>query len=1827
MQSIDILFEIQRLFSAEDAVILLSALRQDPLVWFSLQQKDVCQVILEKANGELSEWCPASLALLALGVKISARDLAAEPMTTVEPAVLDTAFHTYEALLKAAKVPGTLQEAGLVALALRERWRQAKSWKGLVQGAVLRPANSGEAVFSLWRTPLACLYGMAPEAEGMLADLLVEKAKETSLRLVSHTLLAQPVSLVERAQRMAVLIKQVPEAQQRAWLRLLKQQGQESLAARLAQMLMAELSPGVAEQKLVFMDHDPGRVFQRITELQRLAELQYFAGQGQQAYSTLMTAKEAMLGWEAGVELKIAEIAMETPGMETALPDFERLEKFNPDARRLQAEALLSLEGAAAKALLDEHAKVKSAHPLVQIRRAEALNQEGKRQQAQQLASEAVAQIIHEVASQQSIYTPKFTLDWKPVRLLRSLISLDLKQEALQLGLLLLQGRPVDIPLIHIIGQLLEKLGNLPGAIHYAHTAVMLEPENPQWHRWMAQLWELKGDWEKALQEWNKVLGLSKQPTVEDLAAYMRCALKANQPQRAMERGAEILEREPNHGLANALMGQALAQSGELQEAIPYLSRATLLMPEEPESWLLLAEVYRRLGESQKRLETLRSAIQSLPEIPAVVVALADACLAIGSLAEALPFLKKAAELLPESLEAVLKLGTALRAMGFLTEARQVFEQARQRWEEEPKLAFAYAETLAQLGEAEKALPVLDSAIQSNAPEFDWYLLYTQLLVKNQNPFLEQDIALDQDHLDKAQEALEKALKIVPEDFRGRLYLAEVLAAKGKDEEAFEIYRNLVECGEAQTPEWLGRVQGGLGRVAFALNQIETALAALKEATLAEPGDLSLQRYLAETYLSAGLFEDAVQIARHVLRMTPDDLNSLIWFTNVALRADQKSEAKEAMQSAVQLAPDDPDYRIQLAEVQLGAGESEAARQTLHTLIHLIDLSIKQLRQIAYLFVRLDDFESALACLQKALDASQGADNGILFEMAGLLAQMGSLDKALEIIERAISSVPENIFQYLLKADVLTLLQRPRAAIECLEQVLKRIELPDGIIGVKWAGKLTDSILPEEVAASMETPTAIYLRLIALQRWLGNLTTALEYAGKALSNDPGNWLVRSLAADLYQAALQNDQALELAEYVEVVLPQLQDDLHSLLADQREAIVSLQCLRVEAALEAGSEVRASQLFNEQLADSTDHPRVMACQARLLLRQGDWQMAGDLFDQAWTTHLRSRVTEEDSPRKTAGIQDILPSALVDQGLWLVPALLEMHKWTEALQLSQEVIQVAPLEGRPYLEFIKALVVCAERQRLCDELKCKVHVPGASILSKEGYSDFEEALQKARQIGEAEILDRWQARGMAVFRPSPQNVRALVNHSQEAVDTAAVMAALRRINNPAAAVQLAQRAPKLPEVLLQLALCHLDDDPEKSVQVARRAVEACPADPIYQTGLALVAARAGQSSLALEALEAALGVWPDEPEWHAWAAQFAEQLQMYEATLQHREKMVELQPQNVDYALSLAHSYLQAGLSQKAIEVLRRAGEEYEERPEIWAGLAEAYFQSGMLEKAFECVERASQLNGASPDLFLRCGEAALQMGNETAALEYGQKALNARPDRAEAVLFTSRVLQKMGKAKEALNGINVYFNSGYSSVPLRLEQAELVRELESAKAAVPILEELVQEHPEDVEMLAKLAYTLAEANDIKGAENTAYIALQQQPDHAGLNLLMGRLKRAERQLDQAIHYLSETIRNHPAQVEAYLELGETYQERREDLQALRIYQQAIKVAPSDPRPYYHAAMILRETKDYAGAETMLRRAAQIAPDDLNVRRQLGAIIALNLVHNSQEANVHL
>jgi tetratricopeptide (TPR) repeat protein len=253
--------------------------------------------------------------------------------------------------------------------------------------------------------------------------------------------------------------------------------------------------------------------------------------------------------------------------------------------------------------------------------------------------------------------------------------------------------------------------------------------------------------------------------------------------------------------------------------------------------------------------------------------------------------------------------------------------------------------------------------------------------------------------------------------------------------------------------------------------------------------------------------------------------------------------------------------------------------------------------------------------------------------------------------------------------------------------------------------------------------------------------------------------------------------------------------------------------------------------------------------------------------------------------------------------------------------------------------------------------------------------------------------------------------------------------------------------------------------------------------------------------------------------------------------------------------------------------------------------------------------------------------LATGDDRKAMEFARDAEKIAPTSPEVRLLTAKILVTRGKDKDALTVLSKSMEELPGCLPLESEHARLIYKLQGAEAAVRILQPLAVKYPDSDQIISTYAAALAECGRPAEAEKAGLLALRLNPDKAEIHLLLGRLYSDAGQLDKSVHHLSESARLAPNQIDAYLDLGQVFTTRRDIQQALDAYQHAMQAAPEDHRAYYLAGLILRDSKDYPAAERMLRRAVALAPSDVNIRRQLGAIVALNLVHNCQEANTCL
>jgi tetratricopeptide (TPR) repeat protein len=396
------------------------------------------------------------------------------------------------------------------------------------------------------------------------------------------------------------------------------------------------------------------------------------------------------------------------------------------------------------------------------------------------------------------------------------------------------------------------------------------------------------------------------------------------------------------------------------------------------------------------------------------------------------------------------------------------------------------------------------------------------------------------------------------------------------------------------------------------------------------------------------------------------------------------------------------------------------------------------------------------------------------------------------------------------------------------------------------------------------------------------------------------------------------------------------------------------------------------------------------------------------------------------------------------------------------------------------------------------------------------------------------------------------------------------------------------------------------------------------MWHTLYARAAEASGEIRYALESMEIALELWSEEPRWHAQAARLAEMMGMMDDAVTHWEKALELSGEDLSLAYDLGTAYLANGESTKAIQMLQVVCEKRPDRLEAWTSLSEAYMQANLLEDALECVRKASNLDGEDTRPLIQAGKVYLAMGAPAEALEMARQARERTAQPEQAILLQSKSLAALEDDKAAIRVLEEALVDLPDSETLQLERVRRIQATEGSLKVKPILADLSIQFPTNAEVFSLLSKAQIETGDPDGAEQSAVASLRLNPDQSDLHLLLGFIDRKAGNLDQAVHHFTQAIELAPDDVEGYLELGKAHEMRREQSEAVYAFQQAMAVAPDDHRPYYLAALALRDGKDYRNAEKLLRQAAELAPNDLNIRRQLGAVIALNLVHHSQEAN---
>lgn len=296
-----------------------------------------------------------------------------------------------------------------------------------------------------------------------------------------------------------------------------------------------------------------------------------------------------------------------------------------------------------------------------------------------------------------------------------------------------------------------------------------------------------------------------------------RVAIAAGETERARTSLRDLLDRDPEVITAYLMLGEALLQERQFDQAVGAFREALQRNRRSPQARYGLAVAHIGLGELEEAARELDECLALDPRDERAAGELAEVRLQQGRPAEAERLARDILTDRPSSSMRLL-LAEALEDQGQTAEALSVLEQAR-------------------------------SADPANA------LLHLNL----------GNLLLEAGRLEEAVSSYRRATDLAPGDARTQNALGNALARKGDKGEALAAFQEAVELDPSFAP-----AQNNLGITLASLGRPADARSAFQQAIRSDPHYAEAYNNLGYLYLTAGNSEEAVSLFRRALELKPD---------------------------------------------------------------------------------------------------------------------------------------------------------------------------------------------------------------------------------------------------------------------------------------------------------------------------------------------------------------------------------------------------------------------------------------------------------------------------------------------------------------------------------------------------------------------------------------------------------------------------------------------------------------------------------------------------------------------------------------------------------------------------------------------------------------------------------------------------------------------------------------------------------------------------------------------------------------------------------------------
>lgn len=1766
MRFTELITRMNNLVSDEEVAYYFKALRQNSVIWDSFKDLELDDPRVTAVSRQTQPLNAGTLALSSVDPEFKFANLAEKHLPS---ALLEKVMLSYEEFLLNGSEVEHIDQAGNLALALMAKAWDAGKWSEVFQEILTRMKFADEEPFERrWLPVLIVTLNLVEDKSGFLGQLLAVEKPGIVLTSVVKLVLNLPVADEDKSSLLYERLNGLDEQAQVHALRVLKQTASNEIAIGIAAQLLEKYRDlDMSIQSTRDYWQDPLSSTQLAFKYQAVADIALLAEDGDFAMRLNEKALTILGALVKKGKVKKAGISKnEKPALHVA-DIFAGDELSDPD---IQAELVYSRD--------DEFFPVEGTiHPVKAIQQSRKLIETGNKELAKEEIQARLQNLSDFDLEKLLVEGPNQILTWEPEKLLQSLLDAGAYEAVQRVTAILLRDNPTSVHVNLAAAKSAEALGDRSAATTHWETLAFVQPDAMDHKRKLAEAYAAVGRLENAYQVYKGMTSRQENPESTDLLTFAELALQTEKPADAMAAAEKVLEVDQENSLAYTLHGIARGRMGYLPAAEADLRKAILFSEGDDRPWLELAELHWSASAHAEAIAMLKEGLAAIPGAVSIMRRLAQKLMLDGLVSDAYPLLTDLSQR-GNDLESDLLMIEAMEKLG-MEGVPEMLEVMVDRYPDDAQFNGEYGKRLVWRGETEKGLQLLAKLGHELEDHKEWKLAYLEAVYKPDYRDLVVSPKIGKGDMGDSLAFLDTYLSTEPENEFARLLKAELLLAVGKNEPAYQIFAELQRENLSKPVLAPARLLTGLSMAAATCGEVGIANSALDQATKLEPEWFSLHALQARIFQLSGENAQAAAQVQKVIELAPQSAKNQEWGVRFLQLVDHQKQADKLLIESLQKYPDNLELTLLAAENNLNdnlATEKGIEGDRLFALLQG-EVNAEELVRAAAIFAESGDSERTKWCLEQA--AATGSEAARL-NLAGLHRINRDYQTVIEILDQF--DLPSALIKLLKAESEFTSGESEitQSIWSDTENAERNLPFSEVFLPGEW----------KELLLSSKPAVGLGFR-IAMHN--GQFNQIMDVVREWVSAEPANAEARVFGVELALAACDPEWYAQLINF----------EPAQFTGEYGNQLV---LLRSEYQFEQGDAgegpYESFDLFENIHADEPEKLAVI----RYLHQADRIAEAEKTYEMGTTVFLN--LEGKPLVNRIGILRNLAKSAMV------------LDRWAEAIEIIRSAIEIAPAnDGSKVLHF-EAMAMALEFESKAQNLALSAH----------GYAGVREHAEKllettddldVTQTGQA-TLDHWIKRLKLALEANGDNIRALAQRTPSPEDAAAMMAGLRASGQVKTALLVGKKFTQYPAVLFEAALCVQDEHADEALHWLEKSIELYSYQPLALRLQSVLLEKTDAIPEALSALEGALEFWPNEAQWHVIAADLWKRLGHTERPVEHLQIASAYNPHDVEVRRLLGGAYLAAGNPNAALPNLLAVVERNPDDHDTWIKLSELYQSTGDLELAMRAAERAAEVNPTGVKARLQAGRISWAKGDLKQATNHAESAIALNPTDPANYVFLARLSKAQGNTAKALELLEKAAGVEPASLQTVIEHANLIKEINGVVAARDLIASFSQNFPENPDLLMLLAEAEDQCGDLPSAETAAKKALDIKPNVQAIHLLLGRIVEKNGNLDQAAHYYSQAVSLDGSQIDGYLKLSQVYIKQREFQKARQVLEQGIGRIPGNVDLYLSCAALLKESKDYRGAEQMLRRASQIEPRNVAIHRQLGAILALNMVHQSQE-----